>query len=147
MIEISYRTDLKLTLLRLFDRATLGEHLAAVRELLVQSDEPPLDNQILVDARRLLDYALTTPELMHLGIRVAALYVYHPRPLTIHILMGPPWQRPIAQRFRWFGLASGQIRTTLYEAETTLLQAVHPDADSLDALFPRDCLQAVYRAI
>lgn len=150
MIEISYRPDLKLTLMRLFDRVTLAEHLGALRSELVSVENPPLDFIVLIDARRVLDYDLSLPDMMRLGMRVATIYLHHPRPMVVHVLADQDWHSRIIDTFMGFARLSGRIALTQHRDEASLLRAVLPDAqakvETLDSLFPRHCLQATFRA-
>ena len=99
MIEISYRPDLQLTLMRLFDRVTLAEHLRALRSELVTAQDPPLDFIVLIDARRVLDFDLSLPDLMRLGMRVATIYLHHPRPMVVHVLADQDWHSRFIEAF------------------------------------------------
>ena len=145
MIEISYRTDLNLTLIRLFDRVCLTEHLEALRVLMIEAEAPPMDHLVLIDGRRVLDYDLSTAELMRLGIRVATLYLFHPRPMNVLVLADQDWQWDIIRKFQIFARASGRITVTPFTEESSLLRAARIEAPSLDALFPRDCLRGTFR--
>ena len=150
MIEISYRPDLQLTLMRLFDRVTLAEHLRALRSELVTAQDPPLDFIVLIDARRVLDFDLSLPDLIRLGMRVATIYLHHPRPMVVHVLADQDWHSRIIEVFMGFVRLSGRIALTRHRDEASLLQAILPAAQAkvktLDRLFPRHCLQATFHA-